>query len=258
MAQHPAPDRDRAALVAGLALAGYDKHQPLALRMGAQDEPHKRWMRLIHRHAVQVQPCFGNHFTPLQLAIGLLIHLDRLPGDPLRNIGRDIVLRLGTCFFLANLEFLQQRPCRLLCCRLCQQAVILPALRIQTLCGLGDPPPKLDLFGLEPPAHYCNGSVSMAKARWMGKRTTMRPGSRSFPAARPAASPVPKKISARWVPLIADPVSCAIISRCMGFAPAFSIQTGAPSGTNAGSTATVRPVVTERFIAPKGPRSAGT
>ena len=56
---------------------------------------------------------------------------------------------------------------------------------------------------------------------------------------------------------MADPVSCATIRRRIGAAPSFSIQTGAPSGTNFLSTAIVRPAVTERFIAPSGPLSAG-
>lgn len=64
--------------------------------------------------------------------------------------------------------------------------------------------------------------------------------------------------AARCDPRIADPVSCATIKRFNGFAPAFSIQTGAPYGMYDGSIATVRMVVTLRFIAPNGPSSGGT
>ena len=60
-------------------------------------------------------------------------------------------------------------------------------------------------------------------------------------------------MSARCAPLIAPPVSCAIISRRSGAAPFFSTQTGAPSGMKAGSMAMERIGVIDRPIAPMGP-----
>ncbi len=99
------------------------------------------------------------------------------------------------------------------------------------------------------PVHRRAGSAS-ARPCARGREPCRRRGQPS--------TPVPKKISARCAPLIADPVSCAIISRRNGLRPPFSIQTGAPRGTKLGSTAILRMVVIDRFIAPNGPLSAGT
>ena len=62
-------------------------------------------------------------------------------------------------------------------------------------------------------------------------------------------------------PLIAPPVSCAIIKRFNGFVLLGSVvakNTGAPKGTNLGSTATARSAKIGTPKAPNGPgRPAG-
>ncbi len=68
----------------------------------------------------------------------------------------------------------------------------------------------------------------------VGSRTANRPRWRIAPARAPAASPPPKKMSARAGPTIADPVSWAIISRrnrldaSLSQGSAASIQNGRP------------------------------
>ncbi len=76
------------------------------------------------------------------------------------------------------------------------------------------------------------------------------------PALAPASAPAPQKKSARTPPLIAPPVSCAIIKRFKGlllFGWVVERNTGAPKGTNFGSTATARSAKIGTPKAPIGP-----
>ncbi len=74
----------------------------------------------------------------------------------------------------------------------------------------------------------------------------------------PTSELVPKKRSARCAPVMALPVSFAIIRRFNGLAPPFQPIWARQVFTKWGSIAKVRSDVSERFLAPSGPLCAGT
>ena len=60
---------------------------------------------------------------------------------------------------------------------------------------------------------------AIAGSRLRGTSNANSAGWRSRPAIFPASSPAPKKTSARAGPTMAEPVSCAIITRWKGVFP---------------------------------------
>src|SRR5580704_15778684 len=80
--------------------------------------------------------------------------------------------------------------------------------------------PELDLFRAQPPEPGLAGGrevfIHGSGASSAGRSTTTSPACRISPARAPASSPEPKKISARAGPVMAEPVSCAIIRRRNG------------------------------------------
>ena len=86
----------------------------------------------------------------------------------------------------------------------------------------------------------------------------MRPCWRMRPASVPASIPAPQKKSARTAPRIAPPVSCAAIRRTSGCEESGMVvarNTGAPRGTERGSTAMLWPAVSGAPSVPSGPSS---
>ena len=68
-------DAAMAAIVAPLAFAGDDKHQPKTLRMGIQDKADQFGVGFGQRHAVQVDPRLGLKFAASHLAMRFGVHL---------------------------------------------------------------------------------------------------------------------------------------------------------------------------------------
>ena len=182
----------------------------IALPVRRFEELAQRRVRVALPHAMKVEPRF-NGLAPLDLP-------RRLPVSASPRAGRGLDTGLGAGLEGGGAFFRRRLGARL--GRLDRGGAGL--FRSASHCG---PPAPTFGVALEFGVALAHGAKHSAKRLngWEARLNTA--AALVVPAMAPAASPVPKKISPRWGPLIAEPTSWAIISR----------RNGAPSTARSGA-----------------------
>jgi len=199
------PHRHGTAKHAGLgwaaALSSDDEHELHATRLGAGQEIAQDAMRFVLAVSVEVERVLRREAASRQtLPQSRLQRRERRRRECLRDLFDG--LRYLRNFPRGDNRFfrdLGQHPC--------------PGPPHH---ALRDASPQPYLRGRKPARPGARLHLLFHNASANGNSTIISPVWRKSPAIRPASSPEPTKISARFAPTIAVPVSCAIISRRNG------------------------------------------
>src|ERR1700733_4824133 len=242
----PALVRPPAKLIDRPAFAGDDDDQPRAARLRMAQEAAQSLMRLGLSQSVQIERRVDSGASPRKLAFEPPFdRRERRCGGLRRPGGRR----------LSGDRRRDGRPGGSHGIRRNRQGRASPSRDRARDLG-----PERDLLVAQAPQTLRAGRRLLHRSSPCGRSTTNSAGWRIAPARAPAASPLPKKRSARAAPTIAEPVSCAIMSRRNGWGvlstqgSSASIQNGRPYAQTARSTAIERSGVSATPAPAIGPR----